>query len=268
MSESTSQPSANNAPAVPQVYAAINAVQAALAEMGIGKDRSTNDNGKPNPKFDYKFRGIDDIYNALSPLLSHHKLLISPSYTDFVLTERKGAYDKIFHHASVTGHFDFISVVDGSKHRVTMVGEAQDGGDKSANKAMSAAYKYACLQVFCIPTVGDNDADATPHQPANYNDVYNNQQGNQTQIKDVQPIRNQAPQISSAVPLRVAPLEAFSHYNDKGKPCNADGLRMFDAEQFKALEQSIISGAYKKDVFLNGGYFYSQDQYNALMNLK
>jgi hypothetical protein len=36
-----------------------------------------------------------------------------------------------------------------------------DMADKATNKAMSAAYKYACLQAFCIPTEGDNDADAS-----------------------------------------------------------------------------------------------------------
>ena len=39
-----------------------------------------------------------------------------------------------------------------------------DSGDKATNKAMSAAYKYAALQTFCIPTEGDNDADATTHE--------------------------------------------------------------------------------------------------------
>jgi hypothetical protein len=38
-----------------------------------------------------------------------------------------------------------------------------DSGDKATNKAMSAAYKYAALQTFCIPTEGDNDADAVTH---------------------------------------------------------------------------------------------------------
>jgi hypothetical protein len=29
---------------------------------------------------------------------------------------------------------------------------------------MSAAYKYAAIQTFCIPTEGDNDADSTTHE--------------------------------------------------------------------------------------------------------
>jgi hypothetical protein len=43
------------------------------------------------------------------------------------------------------------------------MGEAMDSSDKATNKAMSAAYKYAALMTFAIPTEGDNDADA--HTP-------------------------------------------------------------------------------------------------------
>jgi hypothetical protein len=41
-----------------------------------------------------------------------------------------------------------------------------DSGDKASNKAMSAAYKYAAFQAFCIPTEGDNDADSQTHEVA------------------------------------------------------------------------------------------------------
>jgi hypothetical protein len=62
--------------------------------------------------------------------------------------------------------FDLVSSEDGSKHTVCTVGEAFDSGDKSMNKAMSAAYKYAAFQAFAIPTEGDNDADAHTHEVA------------------------------------------------------------------------------------------------------
>jgi hypothetical protein len=39
-----------------------------------------------------------------------------------------------------------------------------DSADKATNKAMSAAMKYAMLQGYQIPTVGDNDADGTTHE--------------------------------------------------------------------------------------------------------
>ena len=41
-----------------------------------------------------------------------------------------------------------------------------DSADKATNKAMSAAYKYAAMMVFCIPTEGDDDADAVTHEVA------------------------------------------------------------------------------------------------------
>lgn len=44
-----------------------------------------------------------------------------------------------------------------------MYGEAMDSADKATNKALSAAYKYACIEAFCIPTEGEQDADKTTH---------------------------------------------------------------------------------------------------------
>ena len=54
------------------VYQAINAVQADLSQVGIAKNR-TNTQGAG-----FKFRGIDDVLNALSPLLAKHGLVIIP----------------------------------------------------------------------------------------------------------------------------------------------------------------------------------------------
>jgi hypothetical protein len=39
-----------------------------------------------------------------------------------------------------------------------------DSGDKATNKAMSIAFKYACFQVFCIPTEEMQDPDAESHK--------------------------------------------------------------------------------------------------------
>jgi hypothetical protein len=66
----------------------------------------------------------------------------------------------------VDAEFDLVSALDGSTHTIRTVGEAMDSADKSSNKAMSAAYKYAAMQAFCIPTEGDNDADAVTHEVA------------------------------------------------------------------------------------------------------
>jgi len=48
---------------------------------------------------------------------------------------------------------------DGSSIAATLMGEGMDSGDKSLNKALSAAYKYLMFQVFCIPTEEMQDSE-------------------------------------------------------------------------------------------------------------
>ena len=45
------------------------------------------------------------------------------------------------------------------------VGEGMDSGDKATNKAMAIAFKYACFQVFCIPTEEMKDPDEETPDP-------------------------------------------------------------------------------------------------------
>lgn len=142
-----------------QVYAAICAVAGDLAREGIAKDRK-NSQGSG-----YMFRGIDDVYNALAPLLAKHGLCILPRFLERAVEERSSKSGGTLFYVCLRGEFDFVSKADGSRHTVSTFGEAMDSGDKATNKAMSAAYKYAAFQAFSIPTEGDNDADASTPQP-------------------------------------------------------------------------------------------------------
>ena len=142
------------------VYKAINAVQAELAKSGITKDR-TNTQGSG-----YKFRGIDDVYNTIAPMLSKHGLCILPRVLSRQCEERQSKSGGALFYVTVEVEFDFVAAEDGSKHTVKTFGEAMDSGDKATNKAMSAAYKYAAFQAFSIPTEGDNDADGITHDVA------------------------------------------------------------------------------------------------------
>ena len=140
------------------VYKSINAVMSELSKTGITKDRtSTQGSG-------YKFRGIDDVLNALSPLLSRNGLCILPRVLNRTITERISQKGGALFYVVVEAEFDFVCAEDGSKHTVKTFGEAMDSGDKATNKAMSAAYKYACFQAFSIPTEADNGADAHTYE--------------------------------------------------------------------------------------------------------
>ena len=143
-----------------KVYKAINAVQAELSSVGITKDRR-NMQGSG-----YNFRGIDDVYNAIAPLLAKHSLCILPRVLARECVERASKSGGALFYVTVEVEFDFVSADDGSKHTVKTFGEAMDSGDKATNKAMSAAYKYAAFQAFSIPTEADNDADAHTHSVA------------------------------------------------------------------------------------------------------
>lgn len=149
----------NKNSSAPDVYRAICQVAKEISRDGIAKGRRNEQQG-------YGFRGIDDVYNALSALLAGADLCILPRMAARTQEERQTAGGKPLFYVTVQGDFDFVSARDGSRHTVTMYGEAMDSADKATNKAMSAAYKYCCMQVFCIPTEGMADADATTHEPA------------------------------------------------------------------------------------------------------
>jgi hypothetical protein len=142
-----------------KVYEAICNVIHDMSRDGIAKNNRNQQQG-------YNFRGIDDVYSALSPVLARNKLCILPRVVSREQVERQTSKGGAIFYTCVHVEFDFVSAEDGSKHTIATVGEAMDSADKSSNKAMSAAFKYAAFQAFCIPTEGDNDADAHTHQVA------------------------------------------------------------------------------------------------------
>jgi hypothetical protein len=125
--------------------------------VGIAKRRV-------NVEGEYHYRGIDDVYDALSPLLAEHKLCILPRILERHSSERVAATGELLVSVYVRAAFDIVSAEDGSAHVIESFGEALDNGDKATSKAMTAAYKYGILQAFCIPARGMQDADETHHK--------------------------------------------------------------------------------------------------------
>jgi hypothetical protein len=140
-----------------KVYQAMRAVMSDIGALGITKSRKNQQQG-------YSFRGIDEVYNEMNPLFAKHGVLMLPRVISSEQTDRMNKSGGLLIYTRLHIEFDFIATEDGSKHTVATVGEAMDSADKSSNKAMAAAYKYAAMMAFCIPTEGDNDADATTHQ--------------------------------------------------------------------------------------------------------
>lgn len=142
------------------VYQLISDVTAKMAKVGISKDNKNSQQG-------YNFRGIDDVYNVLGSMLAESGLVIIPRLTKESVIERATRDGKgVLIYTKVQMKYIMVSSHDGSKTYAVVSGEAMDSGDKSTNKAMSAAYKYMAFQTFAIPTEGDNDADSTTHTVA------------------------------------------------------------------------------------------------------
>jgi len=134
----------------PQINTAILAV---MKEVGaIAKTERNKAQG-----FDY--RGIDQVYNRLHPLMVEHGIFTTPKIIRTERHEKPTNAGGILHVAILEMEYTFHAK-DGSFITVSVQGEGMDSGDKASNKAMSIAHKYALFQVFMIPTEEIIEPDA------------------------------------------------------------------------------------------------------------
>jgi hypothetical protein len=114
--------------------------------------------GKNEKGFNYKFRGIDSVYNELHGILAKHEVFTIPEVLSEKSEDRKSTKGGLLIYRVLTIKYKFYTI-DGSFIEATVIGEGMDSGDKAANKAMSVAHKYALLQAFCIPTEEKKDPE-------------------------------------------------------------------------------------------------------------
>jgi len=119
---------------------------------------------RKNPQQGYLFRGIDDVYSAVNQLLATNSVFCAPQAMDIKREERQTQKGGMLFYTIITMKYTFYAD-DGSCIEVITIGEAMDSGDKSCNKAMSAAQKYAFFQLFCIPTEESKDTEDDTHNP-------------------------------------------------------------------------------------------------------
>lgn len=114
----------------------------------------------------FMYRGIDDVMNALQPLLAKNKVFIVPEILEQTREERTTSKGGNLIYSICKIKYKFYAE-DGSSVEAITIGEGMDSGDKATNKAMAIAFKYACFQVFCIPTEEMKDPDAECHEIVN-----------------------------------------------------------------------------------------------------
>jgi hypothetical protein len=138
------------------IFASIVSIMRELEAVGKGKE---------NKAQGYKFRGIDEVYNAVNPLMSKHGVFTVPEVLDTKREERSTKSGGSMTATYLTMRYTFFAG-DGSSVAAIVAGEGMDSGDKSTNKAMAVAHKYALVQVFAIPTEDAKDPENDNPQPA------------------------------------------------------------------------------------------------------
>lgn len=122
--------------------------------------------GKTNTQQGFKYRGIDDIMNALHNLFALQGVTIRVNEirsVERVERPTKSGGTMLY---SINDYQFCFSAADGSFVTTWSRGEASDSADKSSNKAVSVALKYCLLQMFLIPTeeMAKDEADAYQHE--------------------------------------------------------------------------------------------------------
>lgn len=117
------------------------------AMAGIGAIRKANKNQQQG----FLFRGIDDVMNALYPVLTKHRLFLTPEVLEHTREERQTRSGGNLIYSILKVKYTLYAA-DGSNVSAVVIGEGMDSADKSSNKAMAVAMKYAMFQLFCIPT--------------------------------------------------------------------------------------------------------------------
>lgn len=132
----------------------------------VAKDVGVVGKTKRNQQQNYNFRAIDDVIDACHAAFAKHGIfLTSEVIGNTAREERKTSKGGTLIYTVLRVKFTFYAP-DGSNVSSTAEGEGMDSGDKSTNKAMSAALKYALGQTLLIPfNVTDSENDSPDVAP-------------------------------------------------------------------------------------------------------
>lgn len=214
------------------------AICATMEDVGVVAKNDDNTYDK------YKYRGIDAVMNALNPAMRKNGIFVVPEVLEHHQEERTSNKGGMLIYTTCKVRYTFFAK-DGSSLDAVVVGEAMDRSDKSTNKAMSAAFKYACFQTFCIPTeeMMDTEAESPEAEPKK------SQRGTQ-KAKKASP---ETPAEQSAYPDVTAMVkgigravgkdaQAVKYINEEIKRCGVRQLSEVPVPVLQALYNHYVNG--------------------------
>lgn len=211
------------------IYQAIHNV---MDEIGaIGKNRKNQQQG-------FMYRGVDEVMNALQPAFVKNGIFVVPEVIEQTREERTTAKGAQLLYSILKIKFTFYAD-DGTNVSATVVGEGMDSADKASNKAMSVAFKYACFQVFCIPTeeIVDPDKETPPpSSPAPIKQAYDNSSAQHPEPATVTEKSMRTLQLEHLIQGTAHTLEEANEFAKKG----------YKAENYNALTQQQFNTLYDR----------------------
>lgn len=192
------------------------AISAVMKDCGAVGKTSTN------PQQGYKYRGIDAVMNAIQPALVKHGVFVTPEVLEQTREERQTTRGGNLIYSVVKVKYTFYSN-DGSSVSAVVVGEGMDSGDKATNKAMSAAFKYALFQTFCIPT--EEMVDSETESP---------------EVAPKMPVPSEIESVKRIVSM--AGYDPMKLQSSSGRPVMWDKLNSVELENIRRWAMSQVKG--------------------------
>lgn len=211
------------------------------AEIGpIAKARKNEQQG-------YAFRGIEDILNAAHGVFMKYGVVVMPHVVSVVRETHQSKNGNQLFFTLLTVDYTFTAS-DGSARVATTVGEGMDSGDKSANKAMTAAFKNALIQVLMIPFAAD-EPEEDSHET-----VAAEKQAPQQQSKPPEKRQQQPPPTDAQATLNAASIRVVPYYWDaeakqmmKMQAGSLNDEQLYEALDKARWTKTNKSGKYAKD---------------------
>jgi hypothetical protein len=132
--------------------------------LGVMSDLHYIQKGSKTVNGSYRFVSHDQVTAAIHPLLVKYGIVTVPTVEEMIQDGNRTSVKLVTTFVNTDNPQDQFSIrsvgygIDGG-------GTNKDGklvpiGDKGPGKAISYAYKYACLKMFCLETGDDPDNDA------------------------------------------------------------------------------------------------------------
>lgn len=109
------------------------------------------DKGGNNKMQGFKFRGIDQVVNNVSPSLKKFGVVIAPIASEAEYVERTNQKGNAVIDSRVRVTYRWIGP-ENDHLDTTVVAEARDLADKATAKAMSVAFRTCIIQTLSLPT--------------------------------------------------------------------------------------------------------------------